>query len=114
MFITLLKEKNYLELGGELRGLRSEFFDLRLRVIDDVGGGTPVGSLDGWTLHFKSDVPWECNPVGCGEAVPPAVGDTLMVDRSGGCGLCQHDPGRGRRHRQLRRGPGDSADPGLG
>jgi subtilisin-like proprotein convertase family protein len=54
----------------------------RLRVIDYTGG--PAGTLENWTLHFKSDIPFNCNPVGCGEAVPPAVGDTLTVSKSAG------------------------------
>jgi subtilisin-like proprotein convertase family protein len=53
----------------------------RIRAIDyDRNHGT----LEDWTLHFKSEVPFDCNPVGCGEGVPGPVGDTLMVDRSGG------------------------------
>jgi subtilisin-like proprotein convertase family protein len=55
----------------------------RLRVIDDVGGGTPAGTLQGWTLHFKSDIPFNCNPVSCGESVPPPVGPTLMGTPTG-------------------------------
>ena len=55
----------------------------RLRVIDNVGGGTQAGTLNSWTLHFKSDIPFDCNPVGCGEAVPPAVADTLTANRVG-------------------------------
>jgi subtilisin-like proprotein convertase family protein len=41
------------------------------------------GTLQDWTLHFKSEIPFECNPVGCGEGVPGPVGDTLMVHKSG-------------------------------
>jgi subtilisin-like proprotein convertase family protein len=56
----------------------------RLRVQDYVSGGSAGdGTIQGWTVHFKSDVPFDCNPVSCGEAVPPAVGDTLTVSRSG-------------------------------
>jgi subtilisin-like proprotein convertase family protein len=55
----------------------------RIRIQDYVGQGTQAGTLEGWTLHFKSDTPFDCNPVGCGESVPPAVGDTLDVQKSG-------------------------------
>lgn len=55
----------------------------RLRAIDATSGGTPAGEIQDWTLHFRSDVPFACNPVGCAEAVPPPVGDTLTVDRAG-------------------------------
>jgi subtilisin-like proprotein convertase family protein len=55
----------------------------RIKVSDNVGGGTQAGTLQDWTLHFKSDIPFDCNPVSCGEAVPPAVGDTVIVDKSG-------------------------------
>ena len=55
----------------------------RLRIQDYVGQGTAAGTLEGWTLHFKSDTPFDCHPVGCGEGVPPEVGNTLTVDRSG-------------------------------
>jgi subtilisin-like proprotein convertase family protein len=52
----------------------------RIRAIDyDRNRGT----LENWTLHFKSEIPFECNPVGCGEGVPTEVGDTLMVHKSG-------------------------------
>jgi subtilisin-like proprotein convertase family protein len=59
----------------------------RLRVIDNVGGGTQAGTLQNWTLHFKSDVPFDCNPVTCGQPVPPAVGNTLTVTKSGASGV---------------------------
>jgi len=55
----------------------------RLKIVDNVGGGTPAGTLQSWTLHFTSDIPFDCHPVGCGEAVPPAVGDTLVVEKTG-------------------------------
>ena len=55
----------------------------RLRVQDYVGQGTAAGTLQGWTLHFKSDTPFDCHPVSCGEAIPPAVGNTLDVQKSG-------------------------------
>jgi len=53
----------------------------RLKVVNS---GNKNGTLENWTLHLKSDIPFDCNPVSCGEAVPPAVGDTLMVAKSGG------------------------------
>ncbi len=57
----------------------------RIKVIDDSGCcGVPDGTIENWTLTFKADVPWDCNPVSCGEAVPPPVGDTLTVSKSGG------------------------------
>jgi subtilisin-like proprotein convertase family protein len=56
----------------------------KLRVQDYVGGGgAGDGVLEGWTLHFTSDIPFDCNPVSCGQAVPPVVDDTLTVSRSG-------------------------------
>jgi len=45
--------------------------------------GNKAGTLQGWTLHLKSDIPFDCNPVGCGEAVPSPVGNTLTVNKSG-------------------------------
>jgi len=52
----------------------------RLKVVNS---GNKNGTLVDWTLHLKSDIPFDCNPVSCGEAVPPAVGDTLTVAKSG-------------------------------
>jgi subtilisin-like proprotein convertase family protein len=51
----------------------------RLKVVSN----NKTGTLENWTLHLKSDIPFDCNPVSCGEAVPPAVGDTLTVAKSG-------------------------------
>jgi len=42
-----------------------------------------AGTLEGWTLHLKSHIPFACNPVGCGQGVPSAVGNTLTVNKSG-------------------------------
>jgi len=54
----------------------------RLKVTHlDPGAGR--GTLEDWTLHLKSDTPFGCHPVTCGEAVPPPVGQTLIVDKSG-------------------------------
>ncbi|MCU0225271.1 MAG: proprotein convertase P-domain-containing protein [Acidobacteria bacterium] len=43
-----------------------------------------AGTLQNWTLRLKSNVPFNCKPIGCAQAVPAAVGDTLTVARSGG------------------------------
>ncbi|HEX5041269.1 MAG TPA: S8 family serine peptidase [Candidatus Polarisedimenticolaceae bacterium] len=65
--------------------------------LDDFIGGEPMGSwrlkavntgntngtLQNWTLHLKSTAPFNCHPVSCGQAVPPAVGNTLTVNKSG-------------------------------
>jgi len=54
----------------------------RLKVTHlDPGAGR--GTLEDWTLHLKSDTPFGCHPVTCGEAVPPPVGQTLTMDKSG-------------------------------
>jgi subtilisin-like proprotein convertase family protein len=45
--------------------------------------GNKTGTLQGWTLHLRSDTPFDCNPVGCAQGVPSPVGDTLTVDKSG-------------------------------
>jgi subtilisin-like proprotein convertase family protein len=45
--------------------------------------GNKTGTLEGWTLHLKSHVPFDCNPVGCAEGVPSPVGNTLTVNKSG-------------------------------
>jgi subtilisin-like proprotein convertase family protein len=55
----------------------------QLKIIDETGGGTRAGTLEDWTLHLKGSIPWDCNPVGCGEPVPNPVGDNLTVDKSG-------------------------------
>jgi subtilisin-like proprotein convertase family protein len=56
----------------------------RLRVIDEVHPGAAPGTLLDWSIRFKhTTIPFNCTPVGCGEAVPPAVGDTLHVHKSG-------------------------------
>jgi subtilisin-like proprotein convertase family protein len=52
----------------------------RLKVVNS---GSRNGTLEDWTLHLESDIPFDCNPVNCADAVPPAVGDTLTVARSG-------------------------------
>jgi subtilisin-like proprotein convertase family protein len=54
----------------------------RLKV-NHLDPGAGRGTLEDWTLHIKSDTPFGCNPVSCGEVVPPPVGQTLMVDKSG-------------------------------
>ncbi len=45
--------------------------------------GNKTGTLNSWTLHLKGSTPWNCNPVGCADPVPNAVGDNLTVDKSG-------------------------------
>jgi subtilisin-like proprotein convertase family protein len=45
--------------------------------------GNKTGTLQNWTLHLKSNVPFNCNPVGCAQGVPAPVGDTLAVARAG-------------------------------
>lgn len=52
----------------------------RIKVINH---DNKAGTLEGWTLHLKGEIPFDCNPVSCGEGVPSAVGDTLTVARSG-------------------------------
>jgi len=52
----------------------------RLKVVNS---GNKTGTLQGWTIHLKSDTPFDCNPVGCGQGVPSAVGDTLTVNKFG-------------------------------
>jgi subtilisin-like proprotein convertase family protein len=69
-------------------GEMDDFLDLgpagswRIRVIDNVAG-VPAGTVENWTMHFKNDAPFACNPVSCGEPVPPPVGDTLTVSLEG-------------------------------
>ena len=42
-----------------------------------------AGTLEGWTLHLKGEIPFDCNPVSCGQGVPSAVGNTLTMAKSG-------------------------------
>ncbi|MCP3978488.1 MAG: S8 family serine peptidase [bacterium] len=69
-------------------GVMDDYLDLgpsgswRIRVIDTVSGA-PAGEIEDWTLHFKNETPFHCNPVSCGESVPPPVGDTLTAIRVG-------------------------------
>jgi subtilisin-like proprotein convertase family protein len=51
--------------------------------INDVIRGTGGGELTSWTLHLKSKQPFDCNPMTCGDPVPPAVGHSVMVSESG-------------------------------
>ena len=39
--------------------------------------------MQNWTLRLKSDIPYNCHPVSCGQGVPAAVGDTVLVTKSG-------------------------------
>ncbi len=57
----------------------------RLRAIDNSGG--TVGTLQSWSLHFDSDIPFDCNPVSCGQPVPSAVGDTITMTKAGASDL---------------------------
>lgn len=61
-------------IGGEPQG------SWRLKIVNS---GTRYGTLQNWTLHLKSNIPFNCHPVGCAQGVPPAVGNTLSVARSG-------------------------------
>jgi subtilisin-like proprotein convertase family protein len=49
-----------------------------------VNTGNKAGTFEGWTLHLKGETPFDCNPVSCGESVPPPVGSTLTATDSGG------------------------------
>jgi subtilisin-like proprotein convertase family protein len=52
----------------------------RLKVINN---DRRTGDLLDWTLHLKGETPFDCNPVSCGEGIPSAVGNTLMLGKSG-------------------------------
>jgi subtilisin-like proprotein convertase family protein len=52
----------------------------RLKV---VSSGSRTGTLQNWTLRLKSNIPYNCHPVTCGQGVPTAVGNTLTVTKSG-------------------------------
>jgi len=51
----------------------------RIKVVNN---GNKSGTLESWTLHLKGETPFDCNPVSCGEVVPPPVGSTLMATQS--------------------------------
>ncbi len=67
-------------------GALEDFLDLdpqgtwRLKVINN---DRKTGTLENWTLHLKGESPFACNPVGCGQGVPSAVGNTLILGKSG-------------------------------
>ena len=61
-------------IGGEPQG------NWRLKVVNT---GPTAGTLQNWTIHLKSNIPFNCNPRSCGQGVPAAVGNTLSVARSG-------------------------------
>lgn len=61
-------------VGGEPMG------NWRLKMTN---AGTKNGTLQGWTLHLKGNVPFNCHPVSCGQGTPSAVGDTLTIAKSG-------------------------------
>jgi subtilisin-like proprotein convertase family protein len=60
-------------VGSDPRG------DWRLKIVNS--GST--GTLQNWTLHLKSNIPFNCTPKSCAQGVPPEVGGTLRVARSG-------------------------------
>ena len=45
--------------------------------------GAKSGTLQNWTLHLKSSIPYNCHPVSCSQGVPSAVGTTLTASRVG-------------------------------
>jgi subtilisin-like proprotein convertase family protein len=59
-------------IGGETQGT------WRLKITNP---GNKLGTLQNWTVHLKSNTPFNCNPVGCGQGVPPAVGNTLLLGK---------------------------------
>jgi subtilisin-like proprotein convertase family protein len=61
-------------IGGEPMG------SWRLKVVNT---GNSNGTLQNWTIHLKSTIPFNCHPVSCGQGVPSAVGNTLTVNRTG-------------------------------
>ncbi len=61
-------------IGGDPQG------NWRLKITN---AGNKNGTLQNWTLHLKSNIPYNCHPVSCGQGVPPAVGNTLSVTKSG-------------------------------
>jgi subtilisin-like proprotein convertase family protein len=61
-------------VGGETQG------SWRLKVVNT---GNTNGTLQNWTIHLKSSIPFNCHPVSCGQGVPAAVGNTLTVNKSG-------------------------------
>jgi len=71
--------------------------------------GNKNGTLENWTLHLKSDIPFDCNPVGCGEGVPSEVGHTLLMSKSGSSDVLFNWTGVGAPNYNVWR----SADPQL-
>jgi subtilisin-like proprotein convertase family protein len=61
-------------IGGETQG------SWRLKVVNT---GNTNGTLQNWTIHLKSNIPFNCHPAACGQPVPVAVGNTLTVQKSG-------------------------------
>ncbi len=61
-------------IGGEPQGT------WRIKITN---AGTKTGTLQNWTLHLRSNVPYNCHPVSCAQGVPAAVGNSLTVARSG-------------------------------
>lgn len=61
-------------VGGEPQGT------WRLKA---VSSGNVNGTLQNWTVHLKSNIPFNCTPRSCGQGVPTAVANTLTVNKSG-------------------------------
>jgi subtilisin-like proprotein convertase family protein len=61
-------------IGGNPQG------NWRLKITN---AGNKTGTLQNWTLHLKSNIPFNCHPVSCAQGVPAAVGNTLTAARSG-------------------------------
>ncbi len=69
--------------------------DWTLTVYDDQSGTIEPGTLEEWSLRLRATVPFLCNPLACGEPAPPPVGDTLLVDKSGGDAVLSWFPASG-------------------
>jgi subtilisin-like proprotein convertase family protein len=61
--------------------------DWSLEVADLKAGPLKPGTLEGWTLHLRATAPFRCNPRDCVEPVPPGLGPTLLLAKSGGADL---------------------------
>jgi subtilisin-like proprotein convertase family protein len=88
-------------IGGEPQG------SWRLKVVNT---GNTNGTLQNWTIHLKSSIPFNCHPVTCGQAVPSAVGNTLTLNKSGGADVQLNWTGVGASNYNVWR----SADPQFG
>jgi len=88
-------------IGGEPQG------NWRLK-ITNVGNRT--GTLQNWTLHLKSNVPYNCHPVSCAQGVPDPVANTFRLNKSGGADVQFSWTGVGASNYNVWR----SSDPGFG